>query len=241
MTVSTLTLRKKINNLIKKDKDVYTVQEIIDYFEEDGLFAIIFIVTFPMSIPSPPYGFGFETVFSGSISLLLAIQIILGFKKPILPDFIKKKKLDLSFLKRNNIYNQIDHYLIQLESVFKQRYSFVFQPLIIKLIALMIIPPAILMIIPVVFTNWFPSFCITLISFSYLFKDGLMMLISCFITFVICTLYFVFFKFIIKFAARFVKRKKIKTAIKSIESNKKIINSSKKKIKTAQKSIQKLL
>ena len=87
----TTTLRYKIHKLVHKGKDTYTIQELIDYFKEDSIFAILFIITFITSIPAPPQAFGAETVFGGTITFLLSLQLILGVKKPILPDFIKHK------------------------------------------------------------------------------------------------------------------------------------------------------
>lgn len=221
--MSNYTFRNKINNLVEKGKNVYTVQEIIDYFDKDSIFALLFLITLPTSIPAPPQAFGAETVLGGSLTVLLSIQLIMGFNKPILPKFITSKKINLGQLKDNKYYKKADKLLVKLESYFKKRYTFVFQNIIIKIIAALMVIPGILMIIPVVFTNLFPSISITLISFAFLFKDGLMLIISSFLTVLVVLFYFIFFKFIVKMGKKFMRRDISKTYKLKLKKTRKTI------------------
>ena len=205
-----LTFRNKFNNLVKKGTGVYTVQEIIDYFDKDSIFALLFLITFPTSIPSPPQAMGAETVFGGTITLLLSIQLIAGFNKPYLPEFISSKKINLGYLKNNKYYEKADSVLKKMESIFKKRYTFVFHPIFIKIIAIIMIPPAILMAIPFFFTNLFPSQVVTLITFAYLLKDGLMMIVACVLTVIMSLVYLIFFKKIVKWGKEWVKNRRRK-------------------------------
>ena len=200
------TIRNKLNYLINKEKGVYTIEEIIDFFDKDSIFALLFIITLPTSVIVIPHGFGAETMFGGSIVILLSIQLIMGFNKPILPKFVTNKKINLGALKNNKYYNKVDKLLLTLESYFKKRYTFVFHDLIVKIIAVLMIIPGVLMFIPLVFTNLFPSISITLISFAFLFKDGLMFLLASFFTFLVSLVYILFFNFIVKMGKKYADK-----------------------------------
>lgn len=203
-----LTFRNKFNNLVKNGSGVYTVQEIIDYFDKDSIFALLFLITFPTSIPAPPQAFGAETVFGGTITLLLSIQLIMGFDKPYLPEFITSKKINLGYLKNNKYYEKADSAMKKIESIFKKRYTFIFHPFFVKIIALIMMAPAVLMAIPFFFTNLFPSQAVTLISFAYLLKDGLMMIIASVLTVLMSLVYLIFFKKIVEWGKRWMKNRR---------------------------------
>ena len=206
--MSNETIRNKFNDLVKNGKDIYTIQEIIDHFGKDSIFTLLFLITLPTSIPAPPQALGAETVLGGSLTILLSIQLIMGFNKPILPKFITSKQINLGKLKDNKYYKKTDKILLKMEYYFKKRYTFVFQNIIIKLVALLMIIPGFLMVIPLVFTNLFPSMAVTLISFAFLFKDGLMFMIASFFTLIIALIYLVFFKFIVKMGKRMMGKRR---------------------------------
>jgi len=168
----------------------------------------LFLITFPTSIPSPPQALGAETVFGGTITFLLSIQLIMGFDKPYLPEFITSKKINLGYLKNNKYYEKANFGLKKIESIFKKRYTFIFHPIFVKIIAVIMIPPAILMAIPFFFTNLFPSQAVTLISFAYLLKDGLMMIIACVLTVLMSLVYLIFFKKIVEWGKRWMKKRR---------------------------------
>jgi hypothetical protein len=230
--MSNETIRNKFNNLVKKGKDVYTIQEIIDYFGKDSIFSLLFLVTLPTSIPAPPQALGAETVFGGSLTVLLSMQLIMGFNKPILPKFITSKKINLGQLQNNKYYEKADKFLMKLESYFKKRYTFVFQNIIIKLVAALMIIPGVLMIIPLVFTNLFPSISVTLISFSFLFKDGLMLMVTSFFTFLVALFYLIFFKFIVRMGRKIMRRKKKNIAKTKIQTYKLKLRKARKILRT---------
>ena len=79
------TFRNKMNSLLNKanelkGKEEYSIKEIIEHFEEDSIFALIFLITFPTSIPMPPTGLGIETVIGGTATLILCLHIIFDKK-----------------------------------------------------------------------------------------------------------------------------------------------------------------
>ena len=183
------TLLDKLNEIIYGKKLTYTLEELTDIFEEDIIILLIFLVTFPTSIPAPPYAGGFGTVPSGFITFLLAINLLINKKHLYLPDFIKRKKINTYFLKKNKWIADKMH---TISKYIKKRYTFVFQEIGTKFIAILFLASAILMMIPIIFTNLFPSFSCTLLCFLYLFKDGLLFLIA----YILSIIMLVFYKFI---------------------------------------------
>ena len=70
------------------------------------------------------------------------------------------------------------YYINKIKSVFRDRMKFIVNPVTEKLIYLLVIPFAILMMIPLILTNWFPSLSITFLSLSWLLNDGFFLIIS---------------------------------------------------------------
>lgn len=183
------TLLDKLNEIIYGKKLTYTLEELTNIFEEDIIILLIFLVTFPTSIPAPPYGGGFGTLPGGFITFFLALNLLINKNHLYLPDFIKHKKINTYFLKKNKWVVDKMH---AISKYIKKRYTFVFQEIGTKFIAVLFLANAILMMIPVFFTNLFPSFSCTLLSFLYLFKDGLLFLIA----YILSVIMLVFYKFI---------------------------------------------
>lgn len=191
------TIREKMHYLIENDQDEFSFGEIIDRFGQDGFFALLFIISFPTSIPTPAYGLGTSTMIGGLLSIILSIQLILGFDKPYFPEFIRKLKVDVSYL-RGDIYLKFDKILREIESKSISRYTFLFNFVSLRLIALfIIIPSGLLMLVPLVFTNLIPSMIITFVSLNYLIQDGLYFLLSCFVSLGFILFYIFAFKFLI--------------------------------------------
>ena len=199
------TIRNKLNQLINKKKKKFTIKEIIHHFKEDGLFAILFIITFPTSIPSPSYSLGSSTILGGLITIFLSFQILLGKRKPYLPDFIMDKKINVSTF-RKLYHKRVNYALFKMEKYFKKSHPEFFNKLFTKFASILMILNGIWMIIPIIFTNWLPSTTITFISFSYLFRDGFMFIISMLFAIFI----FLFYKFAFKYIFAYIKKYKDK-------------------------------
>ena len=193
-------LLKKINDLRKTQKKKWTVQELLDFFEEDGIFTLIFLISFPTSIPSPAWGLGFSTFIGGVIILILSVQLIFGFKTATLPAFITKQTIDVSFIQSDK-FDKIYNFLLGLKEYTRSRlkWALVARPII----GAFLLPQAILMMIPIPFTNWIPSVVSTCVSFSYLFGDGLYLLIFLGVSVFTNIMYI----YILIFVKNFVKRR----------------------------------
>ena len=187
-----LDFRNKINKLVKKNKKSFTIGEIVNHFKQDGIFAILFIITFPTSIPSPIYGLGSSTIIGGLITFFLSFQLLLGYRTAYLPDFILNKKIKITSF-RERYYKRFDEVLFKMECYFKKGHQYAFNFLFLKISSLLMLLNSILMFIPLILTNWLPSTTVTFMSFAYLSKDGFMFLLSLF--FAVCVLVFYFYAF----------------------------------------------
>ena len=117
----------------------------------------------------PSYAGGFSTLPTGTLTLILSIQILLGYKKVELPTKLEKKNIDISLLKSEN-YKKINDALVWLEKYLKKRKTDIFSDFFEKVLAFTIIPPSLLMMLPIIFTNWLPCVVVTLISFIFCLK-----------------------------------------------------------------------
>ena len=169
-------ITKKINKLLDIDRDEYSINELLDYFEEDGTYFIIFltgIISFFF------YGTG---IIGGIIITLLCIQMIIDNKKKYLPDFILKYKVNIRHFK-NKYYLDIGNLF------FKKRFTFMFNNFFSKINIIIIFILSLILFIPIMFTGLLPALCISLISISYLFKDGLINIIVLLLSFIVIFMY----------------------------------------------------
>jgi len=221
------TISSKIKNILLNGNNKYlTIGNIIKSFEKDSFFIILFFSTFITSIPSPSYGFGTSTMIGGVISLLVAIQLLFNLKKLYLPEFILKKKIKLKKIKKKEkIINKI---LDTLELLLKKNNESLLTFFFVKISTLLIIFNSILMILPLILTNWLPSTTITLLSISYLFKDGRFFLFSLFFSLFVSIAYITIFRLIFLF---FKKSNNYYESIKQIYNYDNIMQIFREKIK----------
>lgn len=190
----------KVKDLVKNEKNKYTIDELLDHFGTGSIVVALILVTFITSIPLPPWGGGFETIPGGFLCIILALQGLLGFEKLYLPKFLKNIEVDVKMVKESEyiekMLNFIDKY------VQPNRYEWAFNGILEKVMYLLVIPNALLMLVPIVFTNGPPSQCITLMALSWLLSDGfyflLMLGISAFVFVAYIILFFLFAKFLYK-------------------------------------------
>lgn len=182
---------EKLKELLQGDNNEYTVEELLEYFGESTLIIGFVIATIITSLPLPPWGFGFETLPGGFLCIFFAIQGILGFEYAYLPDFIKKQTVNIEILKESKFMESSLNFIDEhLES---GRYPWALNQISEISMYVLILANAILMILPIVFTNGLPSQCITGISIAWLLGDGLYFLIML----AICAL--IFFGYIFLF------------------------------------------
>lgn len=190
----------KIKELVEHHRSKFTMRELLAFFGKDSIIVSFFLLTFITSIPLPPWGAGFETIPGGLVCIILAIQGILGLTSVYVPGFIQELEIDISFVQKSetvqSMFGFIDKYMKP------NRHQYAFNVFTERLLYLLVIPHALLMILPIVFTNGPPSQCITLLSLAWLLQDGLLFLVfiglSIFIIIAYIFLFFWFGKFLYK-------------------------------------------
>jgi hypothetical protein len=191
---------QKLRDLVNGDRDKYTLQELLDHFGSSSIVVALVLVTFITSIPLPPWGGGFETIPGGIISLILAIQGLIGVDKLYLPGFISSIMIDVSIIKNSEYMQKMFDWLE--ENIEPDRYEWALNLFTEKLMYILIIPNALLMILPIIFTNGPPSQCITLMTLSWLLYDGYYFLIMLGLSICIVLFYAVFIALSTKFLYR---------------------------------------
>ena len=170
----------KITQEINKNKYI-TIKKILYLSNNFSFFLLLFIATFLTSIPSPAWGFGFSTLPAGIISFVIAIQILIGLDHVYLPAFFQNMKLTSSFFKTIEKYTYYFKKNNKTKFVNNNIETKIFDNYIFNRIsAIFVLFCSILMMIPIMLTNWMPSVCVSFISISHLFKN-FKLLILCYL------------------------------------------------------------
>jgi len=191
---------QQLKTLIKGEKKKYTLQELLDHFKSNSIAVFLVLATFITSIPLPPWGGGFETMPGGFLCLLLALEGLLGLKTVYIPAIFRDISIDISFIQNSKITKQSIEWVEN--HIVPNRHSWALNRLNEKIMYLLVIPNALLMILPIIFTNGPPSQTITLMALAWLVADGLFFFIMLFVSFFIVVMYIVLFTVFAKFLYR---------------------------------------
>ena len=187
---------KQFQSLVNGEKDVYTIKELLELFASSSIAVFLVLVTFITSIPLPPWGGGFETIPGGILSIFLAIQGLIGLESVYIPSFLHSIEINVGFVKESEYIRKVFDWID--ENIQEDRYKWALNIFTEKLMYFLVIPNALLMMVPIVFTNGPPSQCITLMALAWLLYDGyyfmIMLGVSAFIFITYVILFIVFAK-----------------------------------------------
>lgn len=167
----------KLKELIQnaRIKEEYTIQELLEHFGESTIIIGILFVTIITSLPLPPWGGGFESIPSGILCIFFSFQGLINREYLYLPEFMSNYTINVKSISESeyidNMFDFIDRYIVE-------RNLYVFNGFTKVLFYSLVILNSLLMIIPIVFTNWLPSQCITIMSILWLLGDGLYFILS---------------------------------------------------------------
>lgn len=186
-----------MTNKINANKNTLKIKDILKNLQSDSFFYILFISTLLTSIPTPAIALGSSTLPGGLISILLSIQLILGFKHFYLPEFLLNIKI------KKSIINKTNKYIGKLQKK-KGDYKFFNLKIIDKISGLIIFLNGILMCIPLIFTNWHPSLSTSFISLAHIIKNKKLLQIFYFLSIFMfigfALLFYIIFKVINKYS-----------------------------------------
>lgn len=122
-------------------------------------------------IPITPPG---TTLIFGIPPLVIAVQMLLGFKKLWLPDFILKRPISAE--RFQSLMAQVTPRLQKMERYIRPRY-WPFSPMVgERIVGLLCALLSILVILPIPGANWFPALAMVLMGLSLTERDGLLLM-----------------------------------------------------------------
>jgi hypothetical protein len=112
-------------------------------------------------------------IFAGLLILIPAIQMVIGYREPRLPGSLSTKKLEVK--KLNKMNKKVIPWIEKIEIYVLPRWILLTKPFALRIMGLMIIGLALLIIVPLPFTNVISAVSLVLFSLGLLEKDGLFM------------------------------------------------------------------
>jgi hypothetical protein len=152
------------------DDDALTVGEIVLIFGRRAFGALLFIFAIPNALPLPP---GSSSIL-GLPLVLLAPQLVLGFRRPWLPRFIYNRHVRPSDLQR--LISPIIPRLESVEKISRPRFTFLFGPVGDPIIGVLCSLLAIVLIFPIPLGNLAPAICIGAFGLGMFQRDGVIAL-----------------------------------------------------------------
>ena len=116
------------------------------------------------------------SVLTGVVILALGMQILVGFRSPLLPSFLAAKRLKVETVQ--TVLRKCITYVAFIEKWVKPRWLFLNLPLVNRLVGLIIISLGIVMMLPFPFSNSPPAIAIMILSIGQLERDGVMIVIG---------------------------------------------------------------
>jgi hypothetical protein len=166
------TIYEPLRAAIRKGSgETATAQEVIDALGPRAFGLSIMVVMAPVCLPMPP---GVPTV-AGVILVLFAMQMILGYKTPWLPGWVKRFKIN-----RRKLLNGIDtleRRLIWVERIAHPRWKFLTGGLGARLIGVVFFVLGLILVLPIPFLgNLPPAIAASVLALALAQRDGLLTL-----------------------------------------------------------------
>jgi hypothetical protein len=138
----------------------------------DRAFAALLVLFSAVNlIPITPPG---TTLIFGIPPLVIAVQMLLGFKKLWMPKFILDRPISAE--RFQGMMSQVTPRLRKMEQYIRPRY-WPFSPMIgERLVGLLCALLSILVILPIPGANWVPAFAMVLMGLSLTERDGLLLM-----------------------------------------------------------------
>jgi len=148
-----------------------SVREIVDALGDRGLGVLIAIFAIPNVFPSTvPFG----NVLTGIPVIVLSLQLMLGFERLILPDFIGRRTIDSSWLKR--AAPTVVTLFGFVERLLRPRLGFMTTARAERWVGILLFLLSILSTLPIPFGHQIPAFAIILIGLGLIEGDGISIL-----------------------------------------------------------------
>lgn len=147
--------------------------KILQDLQQSAFGVFLFVAILPAFIPIPGVG----GAVSGPLILLIGGQMLFGLRRPWLPKFIANRGPKRGTMHR--FLARIDRPLRRLDTLLKPRLPALLVPLPAHaLTGLLLILVAVLLSLPIPFTNYLFGFQLLLFALALLERDGMLMLLN---------------------------------------------------------------
>ena len=146
-----------------------TVGQLLEALKDRSFGVIIILFALPNAIVPIAWVLGTPI-------LLFAVQLVLGWQKPWLPQFMSRQQISRETF--NKIADYVVRYLRIMERYLKPRWNFLTTDVAERLIGLWMAFLVLVLLVPVPFGNALPAFGISIIAAGLIEKDGLAILVG---------------------------------------------------------------
>ena len=116
------------------------------------------------------------SLFAGLIMIIPALQMVAGFRAPLLPRFLRQRQIEIVSLRA--LGDKAVPWIEQLERFVRPRWLILTLPPMTTIIGVLVIGLAIVVIIPLPFSNLPPAISLLCLALGLLERDGLMIFIG---------------------------------------------------------------
>jgi hypothetical protein len=146
-----------------------SVRDIVEAFGERAFGFVLILFSLPNCVPMPPGVAGIV----GWPVLLFGIQMMLGHRRPWLPEFLLRRCVPVATFRK--VVDAAEPRLKRLEAYCRPRYTQLFGPKGDRLIGLFAVLVAISVLIPFPGTNFPPSIALVIMSIAVMQEDGVVL------------------------------------------------------------------
>lgn len=175
MTVQKSPVSVELKGLIERHKEEHiSFNTIRDSLQDQGFCLLMIILAFPAALPLP-YPPGFTTIVGIPLGLF-ALQMLLGFKMPWLPQWLGKRQIHRSLLV--SLVERAIPLLHRVEHHIRPRFFVANTMLGEKLVGAVCLACAVLISIPIPFGHALPATAILFMALGFLARDGITIIIG---------------------------------------------------------------
>lgn len=166
---------KLLRELLEQHQgDQICLSDLLRQMNDRAFGFLLLICALPEILPLPPVGF---SAIVGIPLMLVSAQLALGRDRPWLPDWIANRPFSRAQVEKQaqRIFRQLE----KLEHLLKPRWPFFTQPIVERLIGLLVLVLALVIALPIPFGNFLPAIAIITISLGMIEKDGRAIAVGC--------------------------------------------------------------
>ena len=167
-------LSEELQQILQTEGNALTVAQLVERVGDRGFGLLLLVLSLPSALPVPAAGY---SVPFGLLLMILALQMLIGKKRPVFPARLERVSISRGFADR--LLKGAAWIFRRLEWVIRPRMRWVGQRIGLTLMGILVMVMALLMMIPIPMTNTFPAFVIFLIGIGLTEEDGLFAIGAC--------------------------------------------------------------